>query len=70
MTFLRQLRLLVLGETSSLPLGVAAAVALAAMVREVAGPDGWWHHWGGLLLLALLLGALWLTLFRAERGKT
>ena len=30
MTFLRQLRLLVLGETSSLPLGVAAAVGLAA----------------------------------------
>ena len=67
MTFLRQLRLLVLGETSSLPLGVAAAVALAALVREVAGPDGWWRHWGGLLLLALLLGALWITLFRAGR---
>ncbi len=62
MTFLRQLRLLVLGETRSLPLGVAAAVGIAVVVREIAGPDGWWRHGGGFLLLALLLGALWLTL--------
>ena len=70
MTFLRQLRLLVLGETLSLPLGVAAAVALAAVVREIAGPDGWWHHWGGFLLLALLLGVLWLTLSGSTRRKS
>ena len=70
MTFLHQLRLLVLGETRSLPLGVAAAVAVAVLVREVAGPDGWWHHGGGFLLLVLLLGALWLTLAGAPRRKS
>ena len=70
MTVLRQLRVLVLGETRSLPLGVAVAVALAVLVREVAGPDGWWRHGGGFLLLVLLLGALWLTLGGASRGKT
>lgn len=66
MTVLRQLRVLVLGETRSLPLGVAAAVALAVLVRELAGAGGWWQHTGGFLLLVLLLGALWLTL----RGNT
>jgi hypothetical protein len=69
-TVLRQLRLLVLGETRSLPLGVAAAVALAVLVRELAGPDGWWRHGGGFLLLLLLLGTLWLTLRGASRGNT
>lgn len=58
MTVLRQLRLLVLGETRTLPLGVAAAMTIAAVVRELAGPDGWWRHGGGFLLLALLLVAL------------
>lgn len=70
MTFLRQLRLLVVGETVVLPLGVAAAVALAVVVREIAGPDGWWRHWGGFLLLALLLGALWLTLSGVARSES
>ena len=44
MSFIRQLRLLVLGETWTLPLGVAAAVIVAAAVRELSGPDGWWHR--------------------------
>ena len=70
MTVLRQLRLLVLGETRSLPLGVAAAVLLAALVRELAGPDGWWRHGGGWLLLALVLVALWLSLRGAARANT
>ena len=69
MTILRQLRLLVLGETRSLPLGVAAALALAVLVKESSGPDGWWRHGGGIVLLLLLLGALWLTL-RSPRRKT
>ena len=66
MTVLRRLRVLVLGETRSLPLGVAAAVALAVLVREAAGPEGWWSDGGGFLLLLLLLGVLWLSL----RGNT
>jgi hypothetical protein len=67
MTVLRQLRVLVLGETRSLPLGVAAAVLIAALVRELAGPDGWWRDAGGLLLLALVIAALWVSLRSAAR---
>jgi hypothetical protein len=62
MTILRQLRLLVLGETRVLPLAVATAVLLAALVRTLAGPDGWWQDGGGVVLFALLLGALWVSL--------
>jgi hypothetical protein len=69
MSFLRQLRLLVLGETRSLPLGVAAAVVVAALVRELAGPDGWWEDGGGLVLLGLVVAALGLSLRRAARAK-
>jgi hypothetical protein len=68
-SFLRQLRLLVLGETRSLPLGVAAAVLLAALVRELAGPDGWWRDAGGLVLLALVLVALWVSLRGVARAN-
>ena len=65
MSFIRQLRLLVLGETWTLPLGVAAAVIVAAAVRELSGPDGWWHDGGGFVLLPLLLAALAVSLRRA-----
>jgi hypothetical protein len=70
MTLLRQLRLLVLGETRSLPLGVAAAVLLATLLRELAGPDGWWRDAGGMVLLALVIFALWLSLRGAARVNT
>jgi hypothetical protein len=69
MTFLGQLRLLVLGETRSLPLGVAAAVLVAALVRAVAGPDGWWREAGGAVLMVLLLAALWISLRGAGLGQ-
>jgi hypothetical protein len=58
MGFLRALRKLVLGETWTLPLGVALAVALAAAVRVATGPGGWWRDGGGALLVALLVVAL------------
>ena len=58
MTALRQLRTLLLGETRTLPAGVAAGVLLAVLVRELSGPDGWWEAGGGFLVLALMLGAL------------
>ena len=67
MNTLRTLRKLVLGETWALPLGIAAAVGLAAVVRAVAGAHGWWHHGGGVLLLALLVAAL-LASLRPRRG--
>jgi cyanate permease len=54
---MRALRKLVLGETWSLPLGIAAAVGAAFVVRAAAGADGWWHDAGGFALLALLVVA-------------
>ena len=58
MGFLRTMRKLVLGETWALPVGVAVSVGVAALVRVVAGPDGWWHDAGGVVLAVLLAGAL------------
>jgi hypothetical protein len=52
---LRTLRKLVLGETWSLPIGIAVAVAAAGAVRAAAGVGGWWKDAGGFLLLALLV---------------
>jgi hypothetical protein len=65
--FLRTLRKLVLGETWALPLGVALAVAAAAVVREIAGPDGWWRDGGGWLLFGLLVAAFAVSLARTGR---
>jgi hypothetical protein len=63
----RTLRKLVLGETWALPAGIASAVAVAAIVRALAGADGWWQADGGWLLLALLVGAFALALSRSRR---
>jgi hypothetical protein len=52
---LRTLRKLVLGETWTLPAGIAVAVLVAVAVRAIAGAGGWWHHGGGYILLALLV---------------
>jgi hypothetical protein len=65
--FLRTLRKLVLGETWALPLGVALAVAVAAVVREIAGPGGWWQDGGGWLLFGLLVAAFAVALARTSR---
>jgi membrane protein implicated in regulation of membrane protease activity len=46
------LRKLVFGETWTLPIAVAAAIGLAALVRAVAG--GWWRSGGGFVLLVLV----------------
>jgi hypothetical protein len=53
----RTLRKLVLGETWSLPIGIAVAVLVAFAVREAAGAGGWWEDAGGFVLLGLLLVA-------------
>jgi VIT1/CCC1 family predicted Fe2+/Mn2+ transporter len=55
---LRQLRKLVLGETWSLPIGVALALGIAGIARAVNGDEGWWHHAGGFVLLGLVALAL------------
>jgi hypothetical protein len=52
---MRALRKLVLGETWALPIGIAVAVAIAGVLRVVAGPGGWWQQAGGFVLLALLV---------------
>jgi hypothetical protein len=54
---LRTLRKLVLGETWTLPIGIAVAVGLAVAVRAAAGADGWWKSGGGFILLAFLVVA-------------
>lgn len=51
MSVLSALRKLVLGETWSLPLGVAVALGAAGAARALAGQDGWWRHGGGFILL-------------------
>jgi hypothetical protein len=55
---LRTLRKLVLGETWTLPLGVAVAVGVAGIARALAGAHGWWRDGGGFVLLALVVLAL------------
>ena len=52
------LRKLVLGETWTLPIGVAVAVGAAGILRAVAGDHGWWHDAGGFVLLGLIVLAL------------
>jgi type IV secretory pathway VirB2 component (pilin) len=52
---MRTVRKLVLGETWTLPAGIAVAVLAAFGVRTAAGAGGWWRDAGGLVLLALLL---------------
>lgn len=61
---LHELRGLVLGETWSLPLGVGVALGLASLMRELAGPSGWWSSAGGFVLLGLVLVSLLLSLRR------
>lgn len=56
--FLSGLRILVLGETWRLPLGVAVAVLVAGGLRLAAGPHGWFEDTGGWALAGLLVGAL------------
>ncbi|HEV7773911.1 MAG TPA: hypothetical protein VGO48_11560 [Conexibacter sp.] len=67
LTILRGLRLLVLGETWILPLGVAVMLLASAALREVA-PD-LWHSIGGLLLLAGTIAVLTLAVARSTRSS-
>jgi hypothetical protein len=54
---MRALRKLVLGETWTLPIGIAIAVGVAAIVRALAGSADWWEDAGGFVLLGLLVCA-------------
>jgi membrane protein implicated in regulation of membrane protease activity len=59
------IRKLVLGETWTLPIGVALAVGAAALLEEVGGD--WWEDAGGFVLLGFVLLAL-LAAVRRPRG--
>ena len=61
------LRKLVLGETWSLPIGVALAVGAAAVLRATAGDHGWWRDAGGFVLLGLVVMALLVAVGRPRR---
>ena len=56
MSFLRALRELVLGETWTLPLGVAALLIAGAVLRDAA--PGFWEDAGGFVLLAGVVAVL------------
>ncbi|MCW2986656.1 MAG: hypothetical protein JWR63_4226 [Conexibacter sp.] len=66
MSVLRTLKKLILGETWTLPLGVAAVVLAAALVLRPLLDDHW-HAAGGFLLLAGIAGVLWLSVARSAR---
>jgi len=59
------LRKLVLGETWTLPIGVALAVGSAALLEQVGGE--WWGEAGGFVLLALVLLALLVAVGRPRK---
>lgn len=67
MSVLRALRLLVLGETWTLPLGVALVVLAGAGIRAVA--PGLWHDAGGALLVAGVVAVLSLALAPGARRR-
>jgi hypothetical protein len=60
----RTLRKLILGETWALPLGIAATIALGAVLHAAFGDDGWWRHGGGVVVFALAGSSLWAALRR------
>lgn len=66
---LKQLRKLVLGETWTLPIGVAISLGICGILRAIDGDDGWWHHAGGFILLGLVALALSASLAGALRAR-
>ncbi|MDX6627545.1 MAG: hypothetical protein QOE56_2534 [Solirubrobacterales bacterium] len=67
MSFLVQLRKLVLGETWIVPLGVAIAVGAGAVLRELA--PGAWDAAGGALLVAAAGAVLLVAVGRAAAAR-
>lgn len=61
---LSSLRHLILGETWTIPLGVCAAIALAALIRATL-PQAEWETVGGFCLVAFVLATLAFSLRRA-----
>ena len=61
------LRKLVLGETWTLPLGVAFVLVAGLVLDAAFGAERWWRDAGGFLLLAGVLVALSVSLPRRRR---
>jgi hypothetical protein len=68
MSRLRTLKKLVLGETWSLPLGVAAVTIVAALVVRPLSGDRW-DAAGGFILLLGIVGVLLGSVARSARGR-
>jgi hypothetical protein len=64
---IRTVRKLVLGETWTLPFGVAVAVGCCGVLSALAGDAAWWRDAGGFVLLALVLVALLVAVGRPGR---
>jgi len=66
MRFVREFRLLVLGETWTIPVGVAALLLVGAGART-AIPE-LWRDAGGLVLVAGVLAVLSISIWREAAG--
>lgn len=55
---MRTLRKLILGETWTLPLGVAITIAVGALLDTRFGDGSWWQKGGGWALFVLLAATL------------
>ena len=67
MTVLRGLRVLVLGETWTLPLGLRAVLGTGVLLREAV--PGLWHEAGGLVLLLGVVAVLTASVRSATRAR-
>lgn len=67
MSVVRALRHLLLGETWTLPLGVACLLLAAALLRRIA--PGAWHDAGGFFLLGGAIGVLLLAVALGARPR-
>jgi hypothetical protein len=69
MNLLRTLRKLILGETWTLPAGLAVVVLVAALVvRPLLNGD--WGAAGGFVLLAGIAAVLWLSVAGSARRRS
>jgi hypothetical protein len=65
---LGSLRKLILGETCTIPLGVAAGLGLAAALRASV-PGAEWRTVGGFCVVVFVLATLAFSLRHARRGR-
>lgn len=66
MPLVRSLRSLILGETWTIPLGVAATVVIAALLRSALS-DQLWDEIGGFVLAGMIAITLVTSISRSSR---